>query len=435
MNDLILLNNYIIIPLYIITKKPVKSSEKAGQERDKMVCWLKTKYTGVRYREHETRRHGLKPDRYFTIRYKLNGKDKEEALGWASEGWTEIKAFQTLCELKEAKKTGHGCLTLKEARNQAALKLAEDEKRQQEEQKRNITLNDFYDKYYVRTAGVKINRYSFDSEVKAYDKWIRSSVGDRPMMKILPEDIEKLAQTMADQNKSPATINHIIISLQKLFRYALEREYITGKNPVKLVTKLKTDNKRERFLSKQEAELLMQGLRIKSEQMYEIAMLSLWCGLRAGEIFKLTWADIDTVQGTVSIKDTKSVKNRTAFMTDELKQLFIEKKKRTNQWKASDLLFPAQNGNEIRKVSHTFNRVVQQLGLNNGITDRRQKVVFHTLRHTYASWLVQTGVDLYTVQKLMGHSNISMTERYAHLGENTFKKAVKNLERSLANGK
>lgn len=49
MNDLILLNNYIIIPLYIITKKPVKSSEKAGQERDKMVCWLKTKYTGVRY--------------------------------------------------------------------------------------------------------------------------------------------------------------------------------------------------------------------------------------------------------------------------------------------------------------------------------------------------------------------------------------------------
>ena len=97
--------------------------------------------------------------------------------------------------------------------------------------------------------------------------------------------------------------------------------------------------------------------------------------------------------------------------------------------------FLVQNGNEIRKVSHTFNRVVQQLGLNNGITDRRQKVVFHTLRHTYASWLVQTGVDLYTVQKLMGHSNISMTERYAHLGENTFKKAVKNLERSLANGK
>ena len=80
-----------------------------------------------------------------------------------------------------------------------------------------------------------------EKKLKAYDKWIRSSVGDRPMMKILPEDIEKLAQTMADQNKSPATINHIIISLQKLFRYALEREYITGKNPVKLVTKLKTD--------------------------------------------------------------------------------------------------------------------------------------------------------------------------------------------------
>ncbi len=395
--------------------------------------WLKTKYTGVRYREHETRKHGVKPDKYFTIRYKLNGKDKEEALGWSSEGWTETKAFQILCELKEARKTGNGCLTLKDTRTKAILKQEEIERQKQDDKRRNITINDFYDNHYTPIAKIKINKYSFESEIKAYDKWIRPNIGNKPMIQVTPEDIENLIQRMTTENKSPATVNHIIISLQKLYRYALEREYITGKNPVKLIKKLKTDNKRERFLSKEEVDLLMSAIKIKSEQLYEMAMVSLWCGLRASEIFKLTWADIDLTQGIISVKDTKSSKNRAAFMPDTLKQLFIAKKGRAINKKQSDLLFPAQNGKEIQKISHTFNRVVQELHLNKDITDSRQKVVFHTLRHTYASWLVQSGVDLYTVQKLMGHSNISMTERYAHLGDNTFKTAIKNLERRLIN--
>ena len=60
-------------------------------------------------------------------------------------------------------------------------------------------------------------------------------------------------------------------------------------------------------------------------------------------------------------------------------------------------------------------RSVNEIGLNDGITDRKQKFTFHGLRHTYASWLVQNGIPLITVQKLLGHSSITMTERYAHL--------------------
>lgn len=57
--------------------------------------------------------------------------------------------------------------------------------------------------------------------------------------------------------------------------------------------------------------------------------------------------------------------------------------------------------------------------------------MFHTLRHTYASWLVQSGVDLYSVQKLMRHSNSKMTERYSHLGENHLQAAVRTLQDSM----
>jgi site-specific recombinase XerD len=76
----------------------------------------------------------------------------------------------------------------------------------------------------------------------------------------------------------------------------------------------------------------------------------------------------------------------------------------------------------------TYQRVVQRLGFNLGIDDVTQKVVFHTLRHTYASWLVMGGVDLYTIQKLMGHKSHQMTQRYAHLAPEHLEKAVNSLE-------
>ena len=62
--------------------------------------WFKTSYPGVRFRKHPTRKHGAKRDQYFTIRYQANGKRQEEALGWATGGWTAEKANARLAELK-----------------------------------------------------------------------------------------------------------------------------------------------------------------------------------------------------------------------------------------------------------------------------------------------------------------------------------------------
>jgi site-specific recombinase XerD len=97
----------------------------------------------------------------------------------------------------------------------------------------------------------------------------------------------------------------------------------------------------------------------------------------------------------------------------------------------NDLIFKDRKDKRIKEVSQSFDRAVKDLKLNEGITDWRQKLVFHSLRHSYASWLVESGTDLYTVSKLIGHSTLKMTERYSHLGQDTLQNAVKNLEKTM----
>jgi integrase len=75
--------------------------------------------------------------------------------------------------------------------------------------------------------------------------------------------------------------------------------------------------------------------------------------------------------------------------------------------------------------------MVAALGFNNGVTDPRQKVVFHTLRHTFASWLAEQSVDLYSVKELMGHGTLAMTERYSHHSPDKLRRAVKTFEAGM----
>lgn len=125
--------------------------------------------------------------------------------------------------------------------------------------------------------------------------------------------------------------------------------------------------------------------------------------------------------------DSKGKLNRTAHMTETVRKIFLSKKKA----EPTSLVFKNRKGGMINEVSNSFGRAVRDLGFNNGISDRRQKVYFHTLRHTFASWLVQSGESLYTVKELLGHSTMAMTERYSHLASKNLKDAVKKLEDSL----
>ncbi len=238
------------------------------------------------------------------------------------------------------------------------------------------------------------------------------------------------------EKKSAATIRYILAVVSQIWSKAVQLEVVSGECPTKKIKKPRQDNRRNRYLSREEATALLDELKLHSQDMHDIAFLSLYTGMRAGEIHSLQWGNVNFQNNTIEVLDPKSGRNRVAFMTQEIQAML--KSRFDNQTKNA-LVFPGKNGTRRKEVSDTFERVVNKLGLNNTgeitkneagenvpviIKDARQKVVFHTLRHTFASWLVEKGVPLYNVAKLMGHSTIDMTQRYSHLAPDTLRSAA-----------
>lgn len=404
------------------------------------VTWKKSTFLGVRYREHKTRKHGgNRPDKCFSIRYKLNGVDKEESVGWSSEGVTAEKAFKLLSQVRENIRTGHGPCTL------ADLKAANEQKQLMEKkavmqlEEKRVTFEHFWASDYLPYIKTTKKAGTIQSEQWLFSKWIQPALGNITFQELSVRQLDALVNTAKRAGKSAATIRYILAVISQIWNKAVQLDIVSGDCPCRKIKKPRQDNRRIRFLTQGEADKLLAELSLRSRDMHDIAMLSLYTGMRAGEIHALQWGNVDFQDDSIKILDPKNGRNRMAFMTPEVKSML---QARYNEQPKGVLVFPGRNGQKRRWVSDTFDRVVTSLGFNNSgeyseheggiilpeqITDARQKVVFHTLRHTFASWLVQRGVPLYTVAELMGHSTIDMTQRYSHLAPDSLRNAAMTL--------
>lgn len=407
------------------------------------VAWVKTNFLGVRYREHAARKHGVRPDRCFSIRYKVDGKDKEEVAGWASEGMSAEKAFKLLAAIRENIKNGTGPKSLSAMREENERKSTLTAKEQRAQTNAAVTFSDFWrDDYYPAAESDRTPR-TLETERGYYKKWIEPVLGDIPLQKIDAAMVEAVTTRARKAGKSPGTICKIIGVVSQVWNKAASRDLVEGECPARKVKKPRQDNRRVRFLSQEEAKTLLDALALRSMDVHDEALLSLFCGLRAGEIHALTWGDIDLKNGAIHIRDPKNKRNRHAFITEEVSGML---RRRYSNQATTELVFPTYNGKPRLWVSDTFSRTVDALGFNNTgesatdgdgntvpirIADARQRVVFHTLRHTFASWLVQQGTPLYTVAELMGHSTLEMSRRYSHLAPDTLRKAALSLQGAL----
>jgi len=387
--------------------------------------WHSAKFKGVRYREHETRKHGVKWDRYFVLRYQHEGKRIEEALGWASQGWTEEKAALKLAELKTAAKIGEGPTRLAEKREIEKQRKEALQAEQTRLEKEAVTFETFFKGTYLPHAEADKKERSVTREKGLFKVWIAPAIGQYAMKDISPFHLEKLKRDMMTGGQSPRSIEYALSVVRQVFNAAKRLGIFEGENPTAKVKFPKPDNDRMRFLTHDEADSLLNALAKKSTNVHDMTLLSLHCGLRFGEIASLTWQDVDLERGVLTIRDAKAG-SRYAFLTEQT----VEMLKNRPHGKPSDYVFQGRKG-QYDRISLSFFHVVNELKFNEGIDDPRLHVCFHTCRHSYASWMIEEGADLYTVQKLLGHKTNVMTQRYAHLSENKLRGAAQALSMAL----
>ena len=408
------------------------------------VKWFTTKFPGVRYREHVSRKHGIRPDWCFSIRYKLNGKDKEEVVGWSSQKITAEEAHGILSTIKRNIRCGEGPCSLAEIR-EASQKRKEQERLEEQERKRKaVTLDEFWNTTYLPILEATKTPWTIKTEKHLYKNWVQPALGNFTLQGITSQMLESLTLKAKKKGKSAATIRYILALFSQIWNKAELHDIVQGLSPTRRVQKPRKDNRRMRFLSHDEARRLLDELATRSKDTHDATLLSLFCGLRAGEIHGLTWGDIDMENDIILIKDPKSKHSRYAFMTEEVKSMLTGRQGKGDS--KTSLIFPATNGCKRLWVSDAFPRAVDAIGLNNTgeftldakgepvpvkITDARQRVVFHSLRHTFASWHVQKGTPIFTVAELMGHTTLTMTRRYSHLSPEQLRKASLVLEGGL----
>ncbi|MEZ6854165.1 tyrosine-type recombinase/integrase [Halodesulfovibrio aestuarii] len=360
----------------------------------------KTKFPGVYQRKSTTRRHRGKPDACFDITFKdQSGRKVWEKVGWISEGYSAAIASQVRGE------------RMREMRHRGMAIVTADRK--------GVTIGELWRKYDEKHLSVKVKQPKKDRQ-----RWSRylGALDNRPVSALTPLEVEKIKAEHLAKGLSPQTVKHILSLLRRVINKGIAWRLWNGENPVKSVSMPHVDNARHRFLTPEEAQTLLDELRNRSVQVHDMALISLHTGLRAGEIFNLRWEHISLDTRRAYIMDPKGGASRAAVLTSTIMELFSNMPDRTG------LVFTNRDGGPIQEMSKTYARAVDALGFNTHVTDARGKVVFHTLRHTFASWLAMKGVRLYVIAELMGHSDLEMTRRYGHLCPDHTEAATDHIE-------
>lgn len=357
------------------------------------------KFQGVYYRESEQR----KGDRCFDIAYTLpNGKLKWEKVGWTSENYTAQMAATIRGERIQALRHGEEL---------------------PQKKKPELTFGELWKKY-----SEWMTKASAEGDKLRYERHLKKRFANKALSEINPFELERMKNDLLKQGLAPATVKHCLVQVRQIINKGIAWDFWHGENPVRKVKLPKLNNNRARFLSSTEIEKLLSELKRVSPMQHDIALLSLHTGMRAGEIFALRCNHLNFQNGLIHIADPKSGKARKAYMTNTVREML--QRKLPERKNPEDLVFH-RKGKKFQKVSRTFERAVIKLGFNKGITDTRQKVCFHVLRHSFASMLAIQGTPIYTISELLGHSSLDLSRRYTHLSNSSIRQAVVQLEQYL----
>lgn len=284
------------------------------------------------------------------------------------------------------------------------------------------------------------------------ERRIRSCFGwllEKPMRDITPFLLQSWRKKQLEGGKSPATVNRDLTSLKALLSKAVELGFIDHHPLAKLKPAKGADNARVRYLSTDEEKRLFAAIENREaegrqarerfnlwrkqrhldllpeiskdhfiDHLQPIVLLALNTGLRRGEIFNLEWRDIDFLHHRLTVRaaSAKGAKTRHVPLNKTAHDIL-------NRWRSQTtskgLIFSNKKGERLDNITTSWGNLVSAAKL--------EDFTFHDLRHDFATRTLRAGADIVTVSKLLGHSDLKMTMRYAHVNDETLQAAVNRL--------
>lgn len=297
-------------------------------------------------------------------------------------------------------------------------------------------------KRYIQWA--KDNKRSWRDDETRWKKHVVGHLGTMTMNKLRPKHIQDIVDKMRGSQwqpvkskkkpeqpprpYAPATIKQVVILIKRVFNWAIKNDLHHGPNPANKIQVPKFDNQVTNPFNHADLKTLLDYLETwENERAASVVKFGLYSGRRRGEILNLKWKDVDLESGIVTFPGMHTKGAKTQALP--VNQSCLDILKRCHELKTSEYVFPGATGGFYTSFENVWKRLKKRLAL---------PYRFHDLRHTFASYLASSGkCDIYTLKELLGHAEISMTMRYAHLVNGALKRAAsiaddvfKDLEKS-----
>jgi len=282
-------------------------------------------------------------------------------------------------------------------------------------EERNRTFGELMERFLREHATKKASERSY----KGYVKRLRGFFGDgTSLADITPRLIAEYKNQLFAAELAPASVNRHLATLKKAFNLAMREWEWCQRNPVLSVSMERENNGRDRWLTVEEEHRLLAAC---GPWLRDLVQFALGTGMRMGEILSLSWRGVDLTRRTVMLFHSKNGERRTIPMNQTVLNLI--KGRGTLRSLSADLVFPSKTHTPLES-GHL--RRAFRLALKKA---RIEDFHFHDLRHTFATRLVQAGIELYKVQRLLGHKSPMMTQRYAHHYPESLRDGVEVLDR------
>lgn len=397
--------------------------------------WI-TVAPGIRCRLHPDRKHGVRPDRYFTLRFSVNGRQIEEALGWASDGWNLERAQEELGKLRAAKRTGVGPATLRESAEAARGAERQRSEAETKRERQELTVAKLWERYRNEVVAMSNGPRTAAEKTRMWERGIKPEIGDLRVGNVTEEAVGRIVRAVLRYDAAGQVIGGKAQAgnLYRLLHHMFSKSLAWGLrpkeagNPLENVSEPKVP-RRERLLTAGEVGGLLRALDEAADnasehpQVLAVLRLLILTGARVSELLGLRWDHLRRDEMELHLLWTKSGFSRRPMSAAAL--AVIDSMERAPGVPFIFRSVKAPNERiSYNTVQKAFGRIVERAKIE-GCT-------LHTIRHWFSTLAANSVSNARVGMALTGHKSHAAYMNYVHADKDQAQALIEHISQTAS---